>query len=233
MILPLRWQVTGLRAFSLGRSTPESHHWAVVSALSEDGVMIRSPLSLSRLALIALFGIAMTLVSCASGSTSRQPVDPHADSTTTTQGSPARPAQAFQARVTRVVDGDTFIASADGRDDIRVRLIGVNAPEIAHFGQTVQCFGLEATQVLKNLIVGKTVSAAYETGGRTDKYGRDLWDVWLGDGRFVQAELVGSGAARARAYRPQTQFASFLMLVQSRAQRQDVGLWSQCTAENR
>ncbi len=180
------------------------------------------------LRVIAQIGIAMTLVACGSSSTSMQPRDFKADAATIGQGSPARPSQAFQARVTRIVDGDTFIASANGRENIRVRLIGVNAPEIAHFEQAVQCYGPEATQVLRNLLAESTVNAAYESGGKTDKYGRDLWDVWLSDGRFVQAELVGTGAAQARAYRPQTQFASFLRAVQSRAQQQHVGLWRQC-----
>ena len=46
--------------------------------------------------------------------------------------------------------------------------------------------------------------AAYQDGGRRDRYGRDLWDVWLPDGRFVQAVLVRRRSRPTRcAYRPQ------------------------------
>ena len=29
--------------------------------------------------------------------------------------------------------------------------------------------------------------AAHESGGDVDRYGRQLWDVWLPDGRFLES----------------------------------------------
>ena len=199
-----------------------------VSALSEDvGVKSSSshPRGVHRV--VVMTAIAMVLTGCGGASTNQGASGP--DSSRWASGlSPTIPAGAFQARVTRIVDGDTFIASASGRRDIRVRLIGVNAPEIAHAGQRTQCYGPEATEVLRRLIGGSSVLAAYQSGGQRDKYGRDLWDVWRRGGTFVQGELVAQGAAHARAYRPQTEFAGYLTSVEGQARSNRVGLWGQC-----
>lgn len=143
-------------------------------------------------------------------------------------GDPRPPGRAFDARVDRVVDGDTLIATRAGRD-LRVRLIGVDAPESVRPDWPVECYGLKASAVLTRMLpVGTRIRAAYEDGGRRDRYGRELWDVWLPDGTFVQARLVRVGAAEAVAYPPQTEHADRLDEVEARAQRRDVGLWGAC-----
>ena len=109
-------------------------------------------------------------------------------------GDPTAPARAFGATVERVVDGDTFIAVRRG-ERLRVRLIGVDAPESVKPGAPVECWGPESSRLLTRLLpVGTRVRAAYQDGGKLDRYGRHLWDVWLPDGRFLQAKLVRRGA---------------------------------------
>ena len=141
---------------------------------------------------------------------------------------PSPPADAFSATVQRVVDGDTFLASTIG-GSLRVRLIGINAPESVQPDAPVECFGPEAAVALGLLLPpGTAVSAAYEAGGPVDQFGRQLWDVWLGDGRFVQAELVRQGAAEARAYPPHTQHADLLDQLEEEARGDGVGLHGAC-----
>ena len=70
--------------------------------------------------------------------------------------------------------------------------------------------------------------AAYQSGGRRDIYGRDLWDVWLPDGRFVQAVLVRRGAADAVAYRPQIRYADRLAGIDAVATAARRGLHGAC-----
>jgi micrococcal nuclease len=143
-------------------------------------------------------------------------------------GAPRVPAAAFRATVERVVDGDTFIARQAGRT-LRVRLIGINAPESVKPGSPVECFGPESSQVLHDLLPrGAAVRAAYEDGGQRDQYGRELWDVWLGDGQFLQAVLVERGAARPRLYRPQHKYADLLARLGDRASAEDNGLYGKC-----
>jgi micrococcal nuclease len=154
---------------------------------------------------------------------------PAATPAATRQPSAVRaPDRAFTATVDRVVDGDTFIALRRG-EHVRVRLIGVDAPESVRPGHPVECWGHEASAVLTRLLpAGTRVRAAYQAGGRTDVYGRDLWDVWLPDGRLVQAVLVRRGAAEAVAYRPQVAHAAYLERVEASARDRGAGLWGRC-----
>ncbi len=143
---------------------------------------------------------------------------------------PDAPGRAFTARVDRVVDGDTFIAARRG-ELVRVRLIGVDSPESVRPGYPVQCWGPQASRVLTRLLpAGTKVTAAYQPGGRRDTYGRDLWDVWLPDGRFVQGVLVRRGAAEAYPYRPQVAHAGYLEDVETRARTRAAGRWGHCPA---
>src|SRR5207302_4188822 len=134
------------------------------------------------------------------GSDAPAAVDPGAVS------SPAIPATAFQAQVVRVVDGDTFLArTTHGGPTVRVRVIGVDTPETVKPDTPVRCYGPQASSFTKHLLpAGTIVRAAHESGGDVDRYGRQLWDVWLPDGRFLESVLAASGAARAYPYPPQT-----------------------------
>jgi len=133
----------------------------------------------------------------------------------------------FRAQVVRVVDGDTFLARLDGRGPpLRVRIIGADTPETVKPGVAVRCYGPQASAFTKHLLrSGTWVRAAYEDGGTTDRYGRQLWDVWLPDGRFLEAVLVASGAARAYPYPPQLEHAEVLADLQRQAQAARRGLW--------
>jgi len=133
----------------------------------------------------------------------------------------------FRAQVVRVVDGDTFLARREGRGPpLRVRVIGADTPETVKPGVAVRCYGPQASAFTKHLLrAGAWVRAAYEDGGTTDRYGRQLWDVWLPDGRFLEAVLVASGAARAYPYAPQLEHAALLADLQRQAQAARRGLW--------
>jgi endonuclease YncB( thermonuclease family) len=84
-------------------------------------------------------------------------------------------------RVTRVIDGDTFVLS----NGEKVRLICVNTPEKEEDG-----YG-EATDFLNSLILGKKVKMERDVSNR-DKYGRLLRYVYLED-LFVNKEIVSQG----------------------------------------
>lgn len=116
--------------------------------------------------------------------------------------------------VSRVVDGDTVILS-NGKD---VRLIGMNTPEI---GQ--KCAD-EATQEIKNLVLGKYVTLGKDTS-ETDKYGRLLRFIYL-DGVFVNAEMVRDGLARVMTVPPDIKYASTFKTLEAEARSSHRGcLW--------
>jgi micrococcal nuclease len=141
--------------------------------------------------------------------------------------SPAVPAGAFAARVVRVVDGDTFLADfAGSRSPVYVRIIGVDTPETVKPGVPVRCYGPQASAFTKHLLPpGTIVRASYEPGGDLDHYGRQLWDVWLPDGRFLESVLVAAGTARAYPFPPQTEHAPLLAQLAGEARAARRGLW--------
>jgi micrococcal nuclease len=141
--------------------------------------------------------------------------------------SPPVPPDAFAARVVRVVDGDTFLARRVGASAVlRVRVIGVDTPETVRPGTPVRCYGPQASAFTKHLLApGTVVRADHEAGGDVDVYGRQLWDVWLPDGRFLESVLAASGAARAYPYPPQTQYAALIAALAGQARAAGRGLW--------
>src|SRR3954471_9642952 len=141
--------------------------------------------------------------------------------------SPAQPSDAFAARVVRVVDGDTLLATpAGGSGAVRVRVIGVDTPETVKPGSPVACYGPQASAFTKHLLPpGAVIHAAHERGGDVDRFGRQLWDVWLPDGRFLESVLVSAGAARAYPYPPQVEHADLLGRLAGQARVQRRGLW--------
>jgi len=140
--------------------------------------------------------------------------------------SPQIPASAFTASVVRVVDGDTFLARVGNGPDVRVRVIGVDTPETVKPDTAVRCYGPQASAFTKHLLPrGAVVRAAHESGGDVDRYGRQLWDVWLPDGRFLESVLAASGAARAYPFPPQVDHAALLAELADQARRGGRGLW--------
>ena len=141
---------------------------------------------------------------------------------------PRPPTGSFRATVLWVTDGDTIGARASGGSDVRVRIIGVDTPETKRPGAGVQCFGREATAELARLIPpGSAVTAALQRD-RVDRYGRDLWDVWLPDGRLVSSVLVSGGFGRAAAHPGTDRDAVHLAALEESARASGQGLWSAC-----
>jgi len=88
-------------------------------------------------------------------------------------------------RVVGVSDGDTLTALDEDNQKHKVRLHGIDAPEIG------QPFGTKSREALGALTVRKT--ATLHLHGR-DRYGRDLARVEV-DGVDVNVELVKDGLA--------------------------------------
>ncbi|OGF26480.1 hypothetical protein A2242_03585 [Candidatus Falkowbacteria bacterium RIFOXYA2_FULL_47_9] len=128
--------------------------------------------------------------------------------------------------VTRVVDGDTIDVSIDGQVE-RVRLIGINTPETVDPRKPVECFGKEAGDKMKELLVGKKVSlAADETQSDKDIDGRLLRYVWREDGLFVNKEMVKQGYAYEYTHKTPYQYQSDFKLMQRYAQAVALGFWA-------
>lgn len=131
-------------------------------------------------------------------------------------------------RVAHVVDGDTLhVAARDGDSSVtRVRLWGINAPEMSHPGLRVgaEPLGDEATHYLRELAEGRTVKLVLEPHRVRDRYERVLAFVELPDGRVLNEEMLAAGLARADdrwAHRRQDRFA----LLEQQARHDARGIW--------
>ena len=101
--------------------------------------------------------------------------------------------------MTAVVDGDTIrVETLGGRQLGRVRLLGIDAPEVDHPPEPAECYAKEATGLLERLApVGSTVELVTDIAQpNRDRYDRLLRYVEHDDAD-VARELLASGAAAA------------------------------------
>ena len=74
----------------------------------------------------------------------------------------------------------------------RVRLIGVDTPELHHPVKPVQHFAREARDYVQSRVAGRDVRLEYDQT-RRDRYGRTLAYVFLADGSLLNLELIERG----------------------------------------
>jgi micrococcal nuclease len=117
------------------------------------------------------------------------------------------------------VDGDTIDVASVGR----VRLLGIDAPEIGRGFDTAAPFGREARDALVAMVEHRWVRLEYD-GTRTDTYNRHLAYVVREDGLFVNAAMVRDGLARVTARAPLARLDE-LKRAEREAQSARRGMW--------
>lgn len=129
----------------------------------------------------------------------------------------------FAEEIKYVIDGDTVVLTSE----IRVRLIGINAPEVDHpeYGRKGEPYGVEATEYLRKLLAGKKVRLESGTEA-ADKYGRTLAYLFLPDGLFVNRKMVEAGYAETYRRFDFVYKEEFLAL-EKKARTQKIGMWQE------
>lgn len=138
------------------------------------------------------------------------------------------------AWVDHVVDGDTVDIMIAGRQE-RLRLIGIDTPEIAHGAsgdrpaQEAECYGAEAAAFTSGLIPpGTPIWVERDVVGEDD-YGRTLGYVYRAlDGVFVNYELARQGYAEPLSIAPNEAHRDRIVEAARQAQRDEAGLWRAC-----
>jgi micrococcal nuclease len=129
-------------------------------------------------------------------------------------------------KVAKVVDGDTIDIMINGKTE-RLRLIGINTPEVVDPRKTVECFGREASDNAKKLLSGQEVRVkADSTQDDRDKYGRQLRYVWRRDGLFYNLEAIKDGYAYEYTYQLPYTYQKDFKAAQKNAQEKKLGLWA-------
>lgn len=149
-----------------------------------------------------------------------------------TTPTPALPALApygptVNAKVVRVIDGDTIVVDIEGKQ-YHLRYIGMDTPESVKPDTPVQPMALQATAANKALVAGKTVRLEKDVS-ETDRFGRLLRNVWVEhDGRLVLVglELVRTGYANVTTFPPDVKYVDQLLAALEEARSRGVGLWA-------
>jgi micrococcal nuclease len=103
--------------------------------------------------------------------------------------------------VVHVVDGDTLDVVDDNGVKHRIRLIGVDTPEVVKPNTPEQPFGREASDFTKQVIAqaGNRVRVAFD-GDQIDQYGRNLAMIYLQTAQgevWLNELLIREGLAKA------------------------------------
>ncbi len=131
-------------------------------------------------------------------------------------------------RVKTVFDGDTILLE-NGR---KVRLLGINTPEVEGRNKTAEPGGQKAKKWLTENIGGQTVRLEPDVE-KTDKYGRLLAHVFTKSGRFLNLELVENGLATTNIFPPNLRYVEQLLRAEASAEKGGLGLWSEPYYESR
>jgi len=132
-----------------------------------------------------------------------------------------------RARVIRVVDGDTVDVRLRGGPKARVRLVGIDTPEV--YGGT-ECGGPAASRAAKRMLPRGTLVLLVSdpSQDRKDRYGRLLRYV-MKDGADINRLQLKRGHARVYVYdhHPFRRVRDYRG-AQAAAKRHDLGLWKTC-----
>jgi micrococcal nuclease len=135
-------------------------------------------------------------------------------------GEPSGPPQ--EALVVRVIDGDSVVLGSG----VKVRVLGIDAPEMEKDGRPAEFLAHKAKAALAELTLNRTVSLSYDRL-RYDHYGRLLAYLFLPDHTLVNAELVRRGMARVYVNTPNLRYHKELLAAQQEAIGAQRGVWRQ------
>ncbi|WP_417585750.1 thermonuclease family protein [Nitrincola sp.] len=126
-------------------------------------------------------------------------------------------------RVSRVIDADTVELSQGER----VRLLGIDAPELGYSGQADEPFAREGKLALETLLQRVEYRVLLMPGQDSrDRYGRLLAYLFLPDQTNVQRLLLQEGWVMQVFVAPNLEFADCLRPVEQLARSEQKGIWS-------
>jgi len=144
----------------------------------------------------------------------------------------------FEGEVVRVVDGDTIMVQLPDQSTKRVRLLGIDTPEIDPSQNNIREYGTlsrdhlaEWAQKAKDFtterLLHDTVMISYDlVAGERDRYDRVLGYVTLEDGTDFNLLLIEKGYARvytAETFERKENYMKALMI----AQKYEIGMWKE------
>ena len=124
----------------------------------------------------------------------------------------------FAARVISVADGDSITVLTQDKQQVRIRLYGIDCPEKG------QAFGSRATHATSDAAFGKNVTVQPVD---TDRYGRTVAVVLMPDGKSLNEQLVRDGLAWVyRQHCKHEEICGRLKDLEQAATADKLGLWA-------
>jgi micrococcal nuclease len=128
--------------------------------------------------------------------------------------------------IRRVIDGDTIIVMQDG-EEVRVRLIGIDCPEIGRERVDPLGPGWQATLFVVSVLEDNAQVRLEQDRERLDRFGRTLAYVYLPDGRMLNEILMQEGWATTMRIPPNTRHAATFANHEREARSRGLGMWAQ------
>ena len=122
--------------------------------------------------------------------------------------------------VKTVYDGDTVVLE-DGR---KIRLLGINTPEVQHKDKMAEAGGEDAKAWLVNKLQHARVRLEFDFE-KTDKYGRTLAHLFTEKKGHINLSLVNAGLATTSIYPPNLLYVNELLASENKAEQDKLGIW--------
>ena len=132
------------------------------------------------------------------------------------------PANTETVHVRYVHDGDTLALD----NDHKIRIIGINTPELGRDGKPAEPLAIRARDRLRQLLFasGNRVRLRYGEQ-RKDHYGRYLADLWDTHGVNLTAKLLAEGLGWQVVIPPNMRFLDCYRAAENRARKAARGVW--------
>lgn len=128
--------------------------------------------------------------------------------------SPATAEAGDLALVKQVFDGNSMLLASG----LRIKYAGIRTPSLDSPG------GREAREFSRRMVEGRKVRLE-PAAKLLDKDGQALFYVFLENGVFVNAEMVGEGLAQAHIVPPNVKYRELLVRLEALAKKHRRGIW--------
>ncbi len=132
------------------------------------------------------------------------------------------PAHAETVHIRYVQDGDTLVLD----NGHKIRVIGINTPELARDGKPAEALGIRARNRLRQLVFASDDKVQLLYGAeRKDRYGRYLANIWDTHKQNIAAQLLREGMGWSIAIPPNIRYLDCYLSAEKTARKAGRGVW--------
>lgn len=130
--------------------------------------------------------------------------------------------RSVEGTVVKISDGDTVKVETKEHTILKIRLYGLDSPEVSHGRNPAQPFGKEARNALSDKVFREKVKVDILN---IDRYQRAVGVIWL-NGRDINLEMIKEGMAEAYKEYLHEPYKTIYILAEKEAHDKKLGIWS-------